>query len=212
MEDFLSMLIALTIEFSFAYLIFNLIEWVLKHNLFNHTNLLQHLSYLFKAAKDGSIMNAIMAMAYDYGWEIDEKKIDRNGKHGYVVLISDDCGELRFSTEMKSLIMEGYVTSSHRIISPNFIYIMQDLLSRKYKLFEFQGIESETANKLTMTYSCQIRLMGKNRIDMDSVMDRISYTIPIRKDIIRIFNYNMAALGDGFTETDERRLIGNLLR
>lgn len=211
MEDVSVMLIGMTFEFLFAYFVFKLIEWVLRHNLFNHTNLLKHLSYLSKATIDGSIMNAIIAMAYDYGWEIDEKEIDKEGEHGYVVLVSDDCGELRFSTEMDNLIMEGYVTSSRRIISPNFIYIMQDLLSHKYKFFEFQDIESDSENKLTMTYRCLIRLTRKNRTDMDNVMDRISYTIPIRKDIIRILNYNMAALGDGFTDADERRLIGNLL-
>ncbi len=58
-------------------------------------------------------------------------------------------------------VIESYVTSSMPVIIPNFLLLMQSVLSKKYNDFQFQIIKSDSTQKQTILFSKQVIKEGQ---------------------------------------------------
>lgn len=95
-------------------------------------------------------------------------------------------------------VIESYVTSSMPVIIPNFLLLMQSVLSKKYNDFQFQIIKSDSTQKQTILFSKQVIKEGQYALchwqEKYNLLYLLTSFSSVREDCVRIFNFQIASL------------------
>ena len=152
--------------------------------------------YDYIAKQQNPIMNSMFSLSYECELLVDNVNVSDSGYCSCYVLYNNESTTLEEYDD--HFVIGAYVTSSQPVIVPNFLNLMQSVLTKKYNDFQFQTIESDSKQKQTILFSRHIAKDESYSLrywqTKYNLLDILSSFSSVRKDCVRIFNMRSAAL------------------
>lgn len=152
--------------------------------------------YDYIAKQQNPITNSMLSLSYEYELLVDNVNVSDSGNCSCCVLYNNESTTLEEYDD--HFVIGAYVTSSQPVIVPNFLNLMQSVLTKKYNDFQFQTIESGCKQKQTILFSRHIAKDGSYSFrhwqTKYNLLDILSSFSSVRKDCVRILNMRSATL------------------
>lgn len=152
--------------------------------------------YDYIAKKRYPILNGLISLSYEYELLVDSVEFPSSAYCSCSVLYNNE--GMTLEEHDNYFVIESYVTSSMPVIIPNFLLLMQSVLSKKYNDFQFQIIKSDSTQKQTILFSKQVIKEEQYALchwqEKYNLLYLLTSFSSVREDCVRIFNFQIAAL------------------